>query len=357
MSFILPPSSVLARQPNSWLRRSSAFKMAGGAFLAGIVLAGVALKLPGRSSSEQAVATVAQPAAKAPAAGTATVSAPADSSAATAAAPAPKPEATAAAPAKAVPCEQQAWPYVDKACGTAKQRVAKSKEAPSPDPARVIAPERDAAAEPAPATVAETNTGAAPNPEPVTFPAAETESAARASKLAKAPLPRARPTDRASPDLTRVAASASESPVESKRRRPVVAATDPDVDETAAAAPAERPVVPKKRRPVVAATDPDVDDDIVTAAPNESPRLSAREARRLSRAERRAERRRLARAPAQSLQAQNEAEGFRLVHQRILPDGRRISVYRRYNEPPANIMAYGGPRGEPFRRPFSWPGF
>jgi hypothetical protein len=348
--------------------------MAGGAFLAGAVLAGFALKLPGRSSPEQTVATVAQPSAKSATVTPAPAPAPTEASTAatTAAAPTPaaKPDATAAAtPAKAVPCEQQAWPYVDKACGTGKQRVAKTKEAPPETPARVIAPERDASAEPAPAAVADTNTGAAPNPEPVTFPAAATESTPRTTTLAKVPLPRARPIDRTTPDLTRVAAPAAapveESPVVSKRRRPAVAATEPAAAPAATAPAAAAPTAAaasdesraNRRRPIVAATDPDADADTVTAAPVESPRVSAREARRLSRTERRVERRRLARAPAQSLQAQNEAEGFRLVHQRILPDGRRVSVYRRYNEPPANIMAYGEPRGEPFRRPFSWPGF
>lgn len=315
MSFILPPSSVLAQQPNSWLRRSSALKMAGAAFLAGAVLAGLALKLPGRSG-EPATAT-------APAAATATAPQPAAAPASPAVAAAAKPDAPTARPAQAVPCEQQAWPYVDKSCGTAKPRLAATGPEPaSGAPARVIAPEREAVPPANETTTADTNSGeAAANPEPVTFPATEPE-AQRLARLARVPLPRPRPAGLVPP----------------AEAAPAV----PGVTVAAPRAP--------KRAPVVAATDPDEEPDAVTAVEPSKPAL--RESRHSRRASRRAERRRLARAPAELLQEQNEADGFQLVQQRMLPDGRRISVYRRYEEPPPR-MAFG----EPFRRPFSWPGF
>jgi hypothetical protein len=76
----------------------------------------------------------------------------------------------------------------------------------------------------------------------------------------------------------------------------------------------------------------------------------AREAAQKARAAREAKRAKLAKlaaekrarkARSQTLQAQNEADGFSLNRSYALPDGRRVTVYRRYDES-GGALAYGG---------------
>lgn len=336
MSLIVPPSSIFAGQSNRWWRRSAALKMTCGAFVAGAVFAGLALKVPASLSS--GAATTAEKPAAAEKRGVATTS--------------------------AAPCEQQTWPYTSDGCRSVKP-AAKVQVAPSPiaEPVRVIAPAKEpvvtATAAIPPETPrsqtsrpeADVNVGSAPR-----SPAQAELGAGNPILVQKTPLPKPRPGQMAAQqalDSERAAQAvadrenalaASESPAPPSRtitpvKETIVAPKGNDPQESSRKAPP---------REIKAAAAPTRDEKRVQQAERPSPTLRSqvRQARSDEGATQRADRadRSVSRARSQSLQAQNEAEGFSLVRSHRLPDGRRVTVYRRVlDEGSSRAMAYGDP--------------
>ena len=181
---------------------------------------------------------------------------------------------------------------------------------------RVIAPDRVpppanaalASSDPAPqettgSSSADTNSGAAPR---------ETMAAVQPEAV---PMPPPRP---------------AELPIASAPER--APAPAPSLH-AAAPAPSAAPAIESASKPAQAAGG---DSEAREAAAQKA--KAAREAKRARLAKLAEKRARQAR----TLQAQNEADGFSLARSYTLPDGRRVTVYRRYDGEPGRALAFGG---------------
>jgi len=293
MSLILPPRSTLAGRQGGFGAKKPYLKVFG-AFLAGAVIAGAAIKGP--ASSTDADGAVKQQASDA------------------------KPQAPAkperAPDGKAKPAGKTQTGKAEKAA--AEPKLAESepvKAAPEVDETVTTGP---AAAKSA-AAAAQTDAPAAP----------QAQAGAEAARAI--PVPPSRP----------VFAVRRNKPA--PEQAPIVAATEPaDI-----AAPAPRPAkrkqiaIRKPKRPAVF----DVAERSEPVVLHERGRTGYDRERRNVREER-----------VRSLHARNEAEGFNLVRSRVLPDGRRVTVYRRYDEPPARMLAFEDTGRPLFRSPFGFLG-
>lgn len=301
MSLILPPSSTFARRSGGFGAKGAYLKVFG-AFLAGAVIAGAAIKGPNDAASNG------------------------DSSA-------QKPgQAAHGDAAKTRLAAKGAAP----AAADAKQkRVAAKPQTSGEDHAAQPSVNQPAQAAGAVPSAAASEAAAAPVDETVTLPGLSQVPAVQAARSA-VPLP---------PVVTRVASTPSQLAPEARpalEARPQAEAARPAVEPRAVA----RAV--REQAPVVAMGEPAAE----AVAPARRPRLALKKPARPAHA-----RSARARSPRRvfdrdrprmdpsgerydDLQARNESEGFSLVRSRVLPDGRRVSVYRRYDEAPARVLAY-----------------
>jgi hypothetical protein len=264
-----------------------------GAFAAGIIVAAAMMRVhaelpvskPMASAPQARPAQVQQTAAK---------SAEASSPAAPAVAPkVAETREASAKPAEALPCEQRTWPYVDGACAEADTNTGQSTR-----PVRVISTDKTA---PATTTAATPPQDAEPQPTAVPPPAqiAAGDVTAAAPVQAPAPMPAVAPAQAVSG-----AVAAEPSP---PRPSPVVR----DVAKSAASrdastAAGERAAAKTAKR------------DTKRSKPAENTVRSARSSSPLQRAD--------------AMRERNEADGFSVVQSRVLPDGRRVTVYRKFDD-------------------------
>jgi len=344
--------------------------MAAVAFVAGAVVAGFAIKVPG-GSVRGVQATTAPPAA------------------------ADKREAATK------PCEQQVWPYIDNACRKAKANteVAAKPEPtvkpPPVEPARVVTLQKEAA--PTAAAAEMPSPPQMPSPSQTSPPqtgrpsGADANTGAAPRELAQAeqvPTPKKPRPERISP------ARATQQALDNERAAKTVADREnalaakensvrqppaPPASKVKEAASNKVKEAVNKENKQEAANQEAANKENKQIEPNESARKAAvaevnpatrsrADARRTHRAERSvaarqptgearndqgSSQRSASMSRSQSVQARNEEEGFSLVRGYRLPDGRRVTVYRRVEES-APAMAYDDDRP---RRGFLPPAF
>ncbi len=337
----------------------------GVAFAAGIACAVYMAKLPSGPTGDQDWAAAQHPSVSATASAPATASAArhdapplspeaklqnalTQKSAAVQPKPAPQPK-VAAQPAQPAPAPQpkivaQSPPPAP----VAPPVVATQPPQPAPQP-KVAA---QAAPQPKPA-VAEPVTVAAPPPKP-----AIVEQAAAATPAATQPPLPVRAETNGSAAREPDAASEHKVVSASREAKAEPAALTPNASASEPMHGATSDVKSNEAKRAIADTPPAADVAAArgdsTAADRKSVDRRTREARDGDSDKRKA-RRTAQRGPSgpRSLQADNEAEGFNLVHSYRLQDGRRVTVYRRYDEG-TTAMAYERPRPRLF---FSLPGF
>jgi hypothetical protein len=333
--------------------RKAALKL-GVAFTAGIACAIYMAKLPSGPAGEQDWAASQRPAVSA----TANAPAPADAArkdasvrSADAKPQSPPAQKSAAAPPQPAPQPKVAAQPVQPAPAPEPKIAAQSPAAVAPAPVAAQPPQP---AQPEPPKAVEQP---APKPAPVEQAAvtAPPPAATRPAAVTQAPTPARAETN----------GTARREPDGSPEQKVISASREAKAEP--AAAPSSASAAEPAREAGANANNADAKAAVADTPPrarvtrgerNAAERKSAdrrtREARdgdsEKSKAKRTAQR--SAPSAPRSLQADNEADGFNLVHAYRLQDGRRVTVYRRYDED-TTAMAYE-------RRPhlfFSLPGF